>query len=195
MSRALTVILMSLAVLLPSYTEASSRRHEAVIHIGMLTAIMIGVSLLAQVGFAGYLHGRPRKKPFLMMGIHVRVAALAGAAVFWLLKKPNRRGDTSAGGGRGDVNAGPRYWDIMRSVPAILRSDQTLRNYILASNLLGLDVTPVPFYVALGRNKALRPKMSERCFSHRSLRWSHQTFCGRRSPRDGDSRASCGGSF
>lgn len=53
----------------------------AEIHIGMLTAIIIGVPLLARLGFAGYLHGRPRKKPFLMMGIHVRVAALAGAAV------------------------------------------------------------------------------------------------------------------
>jgi predicted MFS family arabinose efflux permease len=263
---------MSLAVLLPSYTEASSRRHEAVIHIGMLTAIMIGVPLLAQLGFAGYLHGRPRKKPFLMMGIHVRVAALAGAAVtitasqqagtavvigllylwmllfsmsgafagisytdivgravpaprrreffvlkqtlaalgvlaaaligrvilarlsypsdyrmmflsaaaallvatvgFWVLNEPNRAGGSAAqtegsagdtgpgtsirGGGNGsdDANPRPRYWDIMRSIPAILRDDQTLRNYILASNLLGLGVTLVPFYVASGRNRA-----------------------------------------
>jgi MFS family permease len=227
----------------------------AEIHIGMLTAIMIGVPLLAQLGFAGYLHGRPRKKPFLMMGIHVRVAALAGAAVtitasqqagtsvvigllylwmllfsmsgafagisytdivgravpaprrrkffvlkqtlaalgvlaaalmgrvilarlsypadyrmmflsaaaallvatvgFWVLKEPNRGGESATGAnGDNDANPRPRYWDIMRSIPAILRSDQTLRNYILASNLLGLGVTLVPFYVALGRNRA-----------------------------------------
>ncbi len=233
----------------------------AEIHIGMLTAIMIGVPLIAQLGFAGYLHGRPRKKPFLMMGIHVRVAALAGAAVtitasqqagtamvigliylwmllfsmsgafagisytdivgravpsprrrqffvlkqtlaalgvlaaallgrvilarlsypadyrmmflsaaaallmatagFWILKEPTRGGETMGetdgtrgGGGVGSGNERPHYWDIMRSIPAILRSDQTLRNYILASNLLGLGVTLVPFYVALGRNRA-----------------------------------------
>ncbi|NBC29772.1 MAG: hypothetical protein GVY29_07255 [Spirochaetes bacterium] len=216
------------------------------IHIGILTAIMIGVPLIAQLGFAGYLHGRPWKKPFLMMGIHVRVAALAGAAItftasqragtatvigliylwmllfsmsgafagisytdivgravpsprrrqffvmkqtpaalgvlaaallgrvilaglsypadyrmmflsaaaallvatagFWILKEPIR--------GAGSGNARPPYWDIMRSIPEILRSDQTLRNYILASNLLGLGVTLVPFYAALGRNRA-----------------------------------------
>jgi len=43
--------------------------------------VMSGVPLVAQLGFAGYLHGVPRKKPVLMTGIHLRVAALAGAAV------------------------------------------------------------------------------------------------------------------
>lgn len=241
----------------------------AEIHIGMLTAIMIGVPLLAQLGFAGYLHGRPRKKPFLMLGIHVRVVALAGAALtigaaaslssgvvivllylwmmlfsmsgafagisytdiagravpsqhrrrffvlkqtlsglgvlaaallgrvilaaleypqdyrtmflsaaaallvatagFWVLREPERTTERRNAAGtagaaatqgpadtRGPAGAAapgdePGYWDVMRSIPGILRADATLRNYILASNLLGLGITIVPFYVALGR--------------------------------------------
>lgn len=230
----------------------------AEIHIGILTGIMIGVPLLAQLGFAGYLHGRPRKKPYLILGIHVRVFALAGAALtigaagalsagpvilrlylwmmlfslsgafagisytdiagravpsdyrrrffvlkqtlsglgvmaaallgrlilgamdfpqdyrtmflaaatalliatagFWVLREPVRRPADTASANHTPGSAhdavpqeGPGYWDVMRSIPGILRTDATLRNYILASNLLGLGVTLVPFYVALCR--------------------------------------------
>jgi len=46
-------------------------------HVGIVTAIMIGVPLAAQLNFAGFLHGRRRKKPFLLLGINLRVASLA----------------------------------------------------------------------------------------------------------------------
>ena len=49
--------------------------------VGALTAIMIGLPLVAQLVFAGFLHERPRKKPYLLLGINVRVLALAVAAV------------------------------------------------------------------------------------------------------------------
>ena len=48
------------------------------IHVGMITAIFIGLPMITQLFFAGFLSGRSRKKPFLLMGIYIRVFALAG---------------------------------------------------------------------------------------------------------------------
>ncbi len=45
-------------------------------HIGVVTAIMIGVPLIAQLNFAGFLHGKRRKKPYLLAGINLRVLSL-----------------------------------------------------------------------------------------------------------------------
>jgi Na+/melibiose symporter-like transporter len=45
-------------------------------HIGILTSIMVGIPLVAQLLFAGFLHSRPRKKPYLILGINLRVIAL-----------------------------------------------------------------------------------------------------------------------
>ena len=53
------------------------------IHVGVLTAIMVGIPMLTQLIFAGYLTPKPRKKPFLLLGIYLRVAALSGVA--WTL--------------------------------------------------------------------------------------------------------------
>lgn len=53
------------------------------IHIGILTAIMIGAPMLTQLLFAGLLTPQPRKKPFLLLGIYLRVFALSGVA--WTL--------------------------------------------------------------------------------------------------------------
>lgn len=55
------------------------------IHVGIVTAIMIGVPLIAQLNFTGLLHGRPRKKPFLLLGIALRVLSLGFIAVTLLL--------------------------------------------------------------------------------------------------------------
>jgi len=55
------------------------------IHVGILTAIMVGVPMLTQLIFAGYLTPKPRKLPFLLLGIYLRVAALAGVA--WTLSR------------------------------------------------------------------------------------------------------------
>ncbi len=48
------------------------------VHVGMLTAIYIGLPLITQLLFAGFLSGRSRKKPFLLVGIYLRVIALTG---------------------------------------------------------------------------------------------------------------------
>ena len=48
------------------------------IHVGIITAISIGLPMITQLLFAGFLSGRSRKKPFLMIGIYVRVSALVG---------------------------------------------------------------------------------------------------------------------
>jgi len=48
------------------------------IHVGLLTGIYIGLPMITQILFAGFLSGRSRKKPFLLLGIYLRVLALAG---------------------------------------------------------------------------------------------------------------------
>jgi MFS family permease len=48
------------------------------IHVGIITAISIGLPMITQLLFAGFLSSRPRKKPFLLMGIYIRVSALVG---------------------------------------------------------------------------------------------------------------------
>jgi len=48
------------------------------VHVGILTAISIGLPMITQLLFAGFLSGRARKKPFLLAGIYLRVIALAG---------------------------------------------------------------------------------------------------------------------
>lgn len=55
------------------------------IHVGILTAIMVGAPMLTQLLFAGLLTPRPRKKPFLLLGIYLRVVALGGVA--WTLSQ------------------------------------------------------------------------------------------------------------
>jgi MFS family permease len=51
------------------------------IHVGLVGAIMIGVPLLAQLNFTGFLHGKRRKKPWLLMGINMRVLSLGAIAL------------------------------------------------------------------------------------------------------------------
>ena len=47
-------------------------------HVGILSGISIGLPLITQLLFAGFLAGRPRKKPFLILGLYLRVITLAG---------------------------------------------------------------------------------------------------------------------
>lgn len=49
--------------------------------VGALTAIMLGLPLAAQFLFAGFIQSRARKRPYLLLGIHLRIAALAAAAL------------------------------------------------------------------------------------------------------------------
>ncbi len=50
-------------------------------HVGILTSIMIGIPILTQVIFAGYLSNKEKKKNYLLLGINLRVLALLGVAV------------------------------------------------------------------------------------------------------------------
>jgi len=49
--------------------------------IGLLTAIMVGSPIIGQLLFASYLHLRPRKRGFLLLGVGLRVTALAVVSV------------------------------------------------------------------------------------------------------------------
>ena len=50
-------------------------------HVGMLTAILIGGTRLSQLFFAPYINSRPNKKGLLLLGIYLRVLALIGVAI------------------------------------------------------------------------------------------------------------------
>jgi len=54
------------------------------LHIGLLTAIMIGGGKLSQLFFAPFLSNNPRKKKFLLIGINARVLALAGMSLLFI---------------------------------------------------------------------------------------------------------------
>ncbi len=47
------------------------------LHVGIVTAIMIGIPLLSQLSFAGYLQDKARKKGYLIGAISLRVLSLA----------------------------------------------------------------------------------------------------------------------
>jgi len=53
------------------------------LELGILTAIMIGGASVMQLAFAAFLHGKARKKPWLLLGIKLRILALGGMG--WLL--------------------------------------------------------------------------------------------------------------
>ena len=212
-------------------------------HIGIVTAIMIGVPLIAQLNFAGFLHGKQRMKPYLLAGINLRVLSLAlitltlmgaqrfttlnallliyaglllfttsgafagicyvdlvgksfnrelrqrfftrkqlisgigiflsaviarqvlhtfsypknysilfGAAAgvlliatggFWMIR------EQPADSGKG--RRGSSYLHTLKTIPGVLRSDPTLRNYIWFVNSIGFHVALIPFYVSLAK--------------------------------------------
>lgn len=51
------------------------------VDIGTLTAIMIGVPLISQIGFASLLIKKPYKKKYLLAGMYLRVTAFWGVAL------------------------------------------------------------------------------------------------------------------
>lgn len=77
---AFTTTFTEINTVLPGMIVRSGGGH---IHVGILTAIMVGAPMLSQLLFAGILTPKPKKKPFLLMGIYLRVAALLGVA--WTL--------------------------------------------------------------------------------------------------------------
>ncbi|SDZ98782.1 Major Facilitator Superfamily protein [Desulfuromusa kysingii] len=54
------------------------------VQIGFLTAIMVGTPIVGQLFFASYLHLQPRKRFFLLLGVGLRIAALASVALVLL---------------------------------------------------------------------------------------------------------------
>lgn len=57
------------------------------IQLGILTAITVGIPPLTKLLFAGFLHTRSKKKPWLLYGINLRVLALAGIGTVLLLSQ------------------------------------------------------------------------------------------------------------
>ncbi len=70
---ALTVTFTDVNTVLPALIVGAGGND---LHIGLLTAIMIGTPIAGQVLFASYLHLKPRKKGFLLLGINLRIIVL-----------------------------------------------------------------------------------------------------------------------
>lgn len=54
------------------------------VHVGFLTAILLGVAKIAQFFFAPFLQNKERKKGYLLLGINSRVLSLASLATIFL---------------------------------------------------------------------------------------------------------------
>lgn len=54
------------------------------VQIGFLTAIMVGTPIVGQLFFASYLHLQSRKRGFLLLGVGLRITALASVALVLL---------------------------------------------------------------------------------------------------------------
>lgn len=61
-------------------------------HIGIMTAIMLGGSSFMQLFFAPYLSNKAQKKNYLLLGINVRIFALAGLGVLLFLLTTGQKG-------------------------------------------------------------------------------------------------------
>ncbi|MCK5836470.1 MAG: hypothetical protein KAH09_04320, partial [Desulfobacula sp.] len=51
------------------------------IHIGIMTAILLGGSSVAQIFFAPYISNKPYKKKYLLLGINSRIFSLLGLSL------------------------------------------------------------------------------------------------------------------
>jgi len=74
---ALTVTFTEINTVLPSLIVKVG---GGTVQIGLLTAIMVGTPIIGQLLFASYLHMQPRKRGFLLLGVGLRVTALATVA-------------------------------------------------------------------------------------------------------------------
>jgi MFS family permease len=54
------------------------------LHVGLLTAILLGGSKFAQLFFSSFINNKAYKKGFLLLGINTRVASLTGLAVLFV---------------------------------------------------------------------------------------------------------------
>jgi len=70
---ALTLTLTDVNTILPALIVKAG---GTAMHIGLLTAIMVGTPIVGQLLFASYLHLKARKKGFLLLGINLRILAL-----------------------------------------------------------------------------------------------------------------------
>lgn len=79
---ALTVTFTEINTVLPSLIVKVG---GGTFQIGLLTAIMVGTPIIGQLLFASYLHTQPRKRGFLLLGVGLRVTALAIVALILLV--------------------------------------------------------------------------------------------------------------
>ena len=82
---ALTATFTDVNTILPSLVMKTGGGE---VGVGIMTAIMVGTPIVAQLLFASYLHLKPCKRNFLLLGINLRAVTLAGVA--WLLWNADR---------------------------------------------------------------------------------------------------------
>lgn len=135
---------------------------------GLLYSIMLGVPFVFNIVFGHYLQDKPRKKPYLILGIYLRVFAFLGMALFtfiWAGERPlllllSLFGWVFLFSFSGGF-AGLAYADIMGkmvprgprgrlyAVKQFVSSVALLLGGVLVARLLALDTLPYPSNYAL----------------------------------------------
>jgi len=70
---AITIVFTEINTVIPSLILKAGGNE---ILLGFLTSILVGFPFITKFFFAFFLHSRPRKKPFLLIGIYVRTISL-----------------------------------------------------------------------------------------------------------------------
>jgi len=68
------------------------------VHVGILTAILIGGTRLSQLFFAPFINSKPNKRGLLITGLYLRVLALAGVAVVFFFNDAFSTAQRKTGG-------------------------------------------------------------------------------------------------
>jgi len=145
-------------------------------HLGLLTTITIGGSKFSRIFFGGWLSPKPFKKKYLLLGVNLRVLSLLSLAI--LLLYSNHLSENtiimlifalmtlfSISGAfstipytdilgkslKTDERTRFFFWKSFSKLPEILKKDKKLVNYLIISNLVGLGIAIIPFYVSLGK--------------------------------------------
>lgn len=135
---ALTTTFTDVNTILPSLVVKSGGSD---LQLGILTAIMVGTPILGELFFASFLHLKPRKRPYLLFSINLRVVTLSVTAmVLWKAESLAGQGLISlifmlmfifaiAG-----TFAGVSYTDILgKSLPEVLRKSFFVKRQIFTS--------------------------------------------------------------
>ena len=115
-------------------------KRQAIVSIGVLASALIVKKLITVFKY-------PLNYSIL---IFIAASLLFIASLgFWILKEKKSELPQNS----------DSIWSMFRQLPELLKKDKNLTNYLIVSNLVGLGIAIIPFYVSLGKeNFSLSPE-------------------------------------